>query len=189
MSLNQDLMRKAKAQLEGNWLNAALATLIYAALVSVASCTYVLEYIVYGPLMLGYCLYIIALTGYKKSDLNTLFAGFERFAQTLVAGLLMSLAVTVGTALLIVPGIIIALGFSMTFFIMIDNPQMTGIDALQASWNLMNGHKWELFCLYCRFIGWLLLCVLTCGILTLWVNPYMTAAQLNFYRNLRYGSY
>lgn len=189
MTLNQQLMRTAKAQIEGQWVSAALATLIYGALLGVACSTYIGEYLLYGPLTLGYCLFIIALTGYKKADYNTLFDGFKRFGDTLVAGLLMMLAISVGTTLLIVPGVIVALGFSMTFFIMIDDPNISGVDALQASWNMMKGHKWELFCLYCRFIGWCLLATLTCGILLIWIYPYMTAAQLNFYRNIRYGRY
>lgn len=189
MSLNQQFMIKAKQQLSGMWISAVLATLIYLALLSVASCTYVAQLIIVGPLTLGYYLFIIALTGYKKADYNTLFDGFKNFGQTLVAGLLISLATAVGFALLIVPGVILSLGFAMTYFIMIDDPKISGIDAMQASWNMMKGHKTELFCLYCRFIGWLLLCVLTCGILTLWIQPYLTAATLNFYRNLRYGQY
>lgn len=189
MTQNQEIMRKAKSQLSGQWGAAAVATLIYTALIGVASFTYVVEYLVYGPLTLGYCLFIIALTGYKSADYNTLFQGFNNFGQTLVAGLLISLAVTVGLVFLIVPGIILCLGFSMTFFIMVDDPDISGIDAIQASWKLMKGHKWELFCLEFRFIGWWILCGLTCGILSFWITPYNIAAQLNFYRNLRYGSY
>ncbi len=189
MTQNQMLMRKAKEQLSGQWIPAVLATLIYYALISAAGFTYIGELLVVGPLSVGYAMFIIALTGYQKADYNTLFDGFKNFGQTLVAGLLISVLVSIASVFLLVPGIILALGFSMTFFIMVDDPQITGIDAMQASWNLMKGHKWELFCLYCRFIGWCLLALLTCGILYLWIYPYITAAQLNFYRNIRYGSY
>ena len=54
---------------------------------------------------------------------------------------------------------------------------------------MMNGHKMDFFCLQLRFIGWALLCVITCGIGFLWLAPYMTAASLNFYRQLRYGTF
>ncbi|MDE6295859.1 MAG: DUF975 family protein [Muribaculaceae bacterium] len=189
MTQNQMFMSKAKEKLSNMWVSAALATLIVYALLGVAGCTYIGELIVTGPLCVGYAMFIIALTGYKKADYNTLFEGFKNFGQTLIAGLLISIFVSIGTALLIVPGVILSLGFAMTYFIMVDDPQISGIDAIQASWNLMKGHKWELFCLYCRFIGWGLLGLLTCGILYLWLAPYMTAATLNFYRNLRYGNY
>ncbi len=76
----------------------------------------------------------------------------------------------------------------MTFFIMADDPNISGIDALKMSWNLMNGQKMNLFCLYLRFIGWMILAIITCGIGYLWLAPYMTATTLNFYRQLRYGT-
>ena len=90
---------------------------------------------------------------------------------------------------LIVPGIIVACGLSMTFFIMVDDPNISGIDALQQSWNMMRGRKWDYFCLQFRFIGWLLLAILTCGIGMIFLQPYMVAASQNFYRKLRYGTF
>ena len=53
-----------------------------------------------------------------------------------------------------------------------------------ASKKLMDGHKGELFMLGLSFIGWEFLCVLTCGIGYLFLNPYMNAAHAAFYRNL-----
>lgn len=189
MSQNQLYMQRAKQYLSGLWGTAAVATLIYMLLIGACSMTYVGEYILYGPLMVGYCLFLMHLVSARLGDYNLLFKGFNNFGNTLVAGLLVSLAISVGMILLIVPGIIVALGLSMTFFIMVDNPGMSGIDAMQESWRLMQGHKWDLFCLYFRFIGWYLLVILTCGILALWVTPYVTVAQLNFYRQIRYGSF
>lgn len=183
---NQQLMQWAKAQLKGGWAMAALATLIYAIIGTVASWTYIVALIIAGPLYFGYYSYLNHQVDYKQSDLNLLFCGFtNRFAQNLVAGLLMTLAVGIGMVLLIVPGIILACGFSMTFLIMIDDPNITGVDALKASWNLMKGQKWNFFCLILRFIGWILLCIITFGILVLWIEPYMSTAQIGFYRQLR----
>ncbi|MDE7401968.1 MAG: DUF975 family protein [Muribaculaceae bacterium] len=183
------MMRAAKGQLAGNWLNAAIVTLIYVVIVSAASSIYVGQLIVAGPLALGYALYIINLANSHRSDMGILFSGFNRFLETLVAGLLISIATAIGLALLIVPGIIVACGFSMTYFIMADDSTVSGIDAMKRSWNLMNGHKMEYFVLNLRFIGWILLSCLTLGILCLWVAPYMQAAYLNFYRKIRYGSF
>lgn len=183
------LMRRAKEQLSGKWGSAAIATLIYLALMAVAGSTYVLELIVFGPLQFGYILYLSCLVDTNQNNLNLLFKGVQRIGDTLVAGILYMLAVGVGYFLLIVPGIILACGFSMTFFIMVDNPNISGIDALKESWNMMRGHKWEFFCLWLRFLGWLILCVLTVGIGYIWLSPYMTATFLNYYRKLRYGTF
>ena len=193
MTFNQQLMQQAKAQLQGKWGNAAVGALIVYAIAAAASFTYVGTLLIEGPFAFGFCLYLLRLVfGPARpgapgttADFNLLFDGFKRFGDTLVAGLLITLATAVGLCLLIVPGIIVSLGFSMTYFIMIDNPRMSGIDAMQESWRMMQGHKWELFCLYFRFIVWILLGCINCGILMLWVYPYMTMAQFNFYQNLK----
>lgn len=183
------MKRSAKTALSGIWLKAAVATLLYVVILGVASSTYLGELLLAGPLGFGYVLFTMCLVDTGNSDLNMMFKGFDRFVQTLVAGLVMSLAVGLGFMLLIVPGIILALGFSMTYFIMADNAEISGIDALQESWNLMKGHKGDYFRLWLNFIGWWLLCIVTLGIATLWAKPYWTAASLNFYRRIRFGTF
>lgn len=189
MNENVMMMRRAKEQLAGKWVNVAIGTLIYMAILGVASTTYLAELILFGPLTFGYYLYLACIIDTGNNNFNLLFKGFERFVDTLVAGLLYSLAVGIGFCLLIVPGIILACGFGLTFFIMVDDPNISGIDALQRSWDMMKGQKWNLFCLWFRFIGWALLAILTCGIGWLLLEPYVTAATQNFYRKLRYGTY
>jgi len=49
---------------------------------------------------------------------------------------------------------------------------------------LMDGHKWDLFVLDLSFIGWILLCLLTCGIGFIFLAPYMEMAHVEFYREL-----
>lgn len=182
-------MQKAKQQLSGNWMTAAIGTLIIYAIIAAASFTFIGEFLLTGPLYLGYMLFIMCIADTKQSNFELLFNGFNRFAETCVAGIIYVLATTVGFALLIVPGIIATTGLSMTFYIMADDPSISGIDAIKQSWNMMQGHKMDLFCLWLRFIGWILLSILTCGIGLLWVYPYITAATFNYYRLLRYGSF
>ncbi len=186
---NVAFMRKAKAQLAGQWGNVAIATLIYLAISAAASSIYVGELILAGPLSFGYILFLGCIVDTRRNNLELLFSGFNRFVETLVAGLLITLAASIGFALLIVPGIIVSTGFALTFFIMADDANISGIDAMKMSWQMMDGHKMDLFCLWLRFFGWILLAVLTCGIGAIWLQPYMTVATMNFYRQLRYGSY
>lgn len=186
---NVAFMRKAKMQLAGQWMPAALGTLIFLVIMSAASFTYIGELILAGPLTFGYVLFMCRLVDTKNNGLDILFSGFNRFVETLIAGLLVTLATSIGFCLLIVPGVIVALGFSMTFFIMADDANISGLDAMKQSWNMMNGHKWDLFCLQIRFIGWMILATLLCCIGWLWLYPYMFTAMLNFYRQLRYGTF
>jgi len=48
----------------------------------------------------------------------------------------------------------------------------------------MVGNKWKLFCLYCRFIGWFILCIVTLGFAGLYVGPYISQSCANFYNDL-----
>lgn len=188
-TFNQELMQKAKAILKPVWLEACIGALIFTVIITAGSAVgYVGELIVIGPMMLGLIVFLINLQP-GRADYGQLFSGFNNFVQTLVAGLLYSLIVGIGICLLIVPGIVAACGLSMTFFIMADDPNVTGTEALKMSWEMMREQKWNFFCLQCRFIGWYLLSILTCGILSLWVSPYNTYANLYFYRNLRYHTY
>jgi uncharacterized membrane protein len=50
---------------------------------------------------------------------------------------------------------------------------------------MMKGHKFDLFWLYLSFIGWVILCILTFGIGLLWLSPYISAAEIGFYNDLK----
>lgn len=189
MSENGMIQSAARGMIRGFAGPAMLATLIVTLINGAASSLYALSLLIVGPINVGYVLYCMKIMDQKTSDFNILFAGFNNFVNTLVAGLLYSLIVIAGFILLIVPGIIAACGLSMTYIIMAEDDKISGIDALQLSWNMMKGHKWEYFCLNCRFIGWILLSILTLGILTLWVQPWMQMSYINFYRKLKYGQY
>jgi uncharacterized membrane protein len=87
--------------------------------------------------------------------------------------------------LLIVPGIIKGLSYSMTWYVLVDNPDMGINDAIDRSRAMMDGRKWKLFCLQFRFLGWVLLSILTCFIGLLWVIPYMQTSLANFYGDVK----
>lgn len=74
--------------------------------------------------------------------------------------------------------------YSMSWFILADNPDMPATEARKRSIAMMRGNKWRLFCLDFSFIGWMLLCILTLGILTFWIMPYVQTARAEFYQDL-----
>ena len=74
----------------------------------------------------------------------------------------------------------------MAPYILIENEYyMTPMDALKESQRIMDGHKMELFVLSISFIGWILLSVLTCGVLMFYVEPYMNMSFVNFYNQIK----
>ena len=85
------------------------------------------------------------------AKVDQIFMGFNNFSQALTAYLMMVVYVVLWTLLLIIPGIIAALSYSMIFYIMADNPAMIAGDVLRKSKEMMNGYKLKLFYLYLRF--------------------------------------
>lgn len=141
-----------------------------------------------GPFALSSAIFFLAVTRGGQADMGLLWAGFRNFGTALGAYLLMVLFVFLWTLLLIIPGIIAGLAYSQTFFLLAENKGLGPLEALRKSKQMMDGHKWRLFCLILRFIGWSLLCVLTCGIGFLWLGPYMAASYARFYDDLRQPS-
>ena len=98
----------------------------------------------------------------------------------------MSLWVFLWSMLLIVPGIIKAIAYSMTPYILADCPNVSATKALKLSMKMTRGHKMDLFVLALSFIGWGILSILTFGILYIvYVGPYMYTTYAGFYTELR----
>ena len=113
------------------------------------------------------------------------FDGASRFAVALGAYVIVLIFVLFWSLLLIVPGIIAALSYSMTFWLLAEERDLGPMRALSRSRVLMYGHRWQLFKLYLRFIGWYLLCILTLGIGFFWVFAYQTVSVAEFYKQLQ----
>lgn len=180
----KDFRNVAWSGLKGNWGIAIGATLVYALIGGALCWTGVGTLLLNGALMVGiYGVMLSILRG--KASFGELFGGFKNFGTNLVAGILHPLFIALWTLLFIVPGIIKTYSYAMTFFILKDHPEMSAKQAITESRKMMDGNKWRLFCLHFSFIGWILLCMLTFGILTIWVIPYMYAADAAFYESLK----
>lgn len=144
----------------------------------------IVRFILGGPIRQGYGLFLLKQQDGEALDIKDLFSQLSSFGAGFCLFLLEGLYIALWTLLFIIPGFIAAYKYAMAPFIMLENPDMTASEAITASKDLMDGHKWELFCLDFSFIGWHLVSILTLGIGALVVNPYMNAARAAFYRNL-----
>lgn len=102
----------------------------------------------------------------------------------MVANLLQWVLILLWTLLFIIPGIVASYSYAMTGYILAEDPDLTASQAIQRSKELMRGNRWRLFCLQLSFIGWIILCLFTFGIGNLFLNPYQTAADAAFYREI-----
>lgn len=147
---------------------------------------FVATLIVEGPLKIGFRLvYLTIVRRVQNPDINQLFKGFNCAWTGIVAYILTSLYVLLWALLLIVPGIMAAFSYAMVFYIIADDPTIKASEAIAKSKQMMYGRRMKYFCLSCRFIGWILLGVFTCGIGFLYVTPYMNAAMALFYEDIR----
>ena len=181
------------AQLNGNWGKAAVVTFVYIALSAVIS---TLESSLWSGSLFTYLFIIPAAYSYnvlfldnlrtgKELEVKSIFEGFNDYTRVLGTYLLVYIYTILWTLLLIIPGIIKSLSYSMVPFVLKDNPELSFNAAIERSMAMMEGHKWEYFCLILTFIGWFLLLIITAGIASLWVTPYMSATFANYYEAVK----
>ena len=87
--------------------------------------------------------------------------------------------------LLIIPGFIAVFKYSMVNYILVDEPEIGALEAISKSKEMMDGHKLDLFILRLSFLGWILLGLLTFGILYIWLVPYMNVTTVKFYDSIK----
>lgn len=143
-----------------------------------------LHFILGGVIQLGYATFLLKQHDHKDPQLNDLFSKFDYFGAGFCQAFLRNLYVFLWSLLLIIPGIVAQYSYAMTPFIMAEHPELTASEAIRASKKMMNGNKWELFCLHLSFFGWVLLCGLTLNIGNIFLNSYMNAAYAAFYRRV-----
>lgn len=182
----KDYRHTAWAKLSGNWTTAVVAYLIYTLLLGVLSTTGIGTLVFTGVFSVGISIVMLQISRFGESKIENLFDGFRRgLGNNIVAGLLVFVFTFLWSLLLIIPGIIKSYSYSMTYFILADNPDMSPTDAINKSREMMDGNKWRLFCLDFSFIGWYLLSALTFGVLALWISPYSLLARAEFYESLK----
>ena len=177
-------------QLKGKWTNVVIAALVFYAVTCLCGgvgvfTLHILTLLVIGPLYYGLFEYFMKVKRQEPAVLENLFDGFKRFVPSFLLILLVNIFIILWALLLIVPGIIAALSYSQAFLIMVDNPELSAVEAIKKSKQMMYGHKWRYFLMQLSFLGWTILAILTAGIGFLWLLPYMMVTIVNFYDELK----
>jgi len=144
-----------------------------------------LSAIISGFLTAGYIKYLLTFVRTGKFNRNEIIDTIkEKWVNILIAELLAGIIVGVGFMLLVVPGIIIGLAFTFVIYLVVDT-NIAGNDALGESYKMMKGYKWDYFVFELSFIGWFILGLFTCGILYIWLIPYMMVTVTLTYESLK----
>lgn len=195
----RELKANARQQLSGRWGSAVGIVFLYSFMIlAVAILSSVIGYVdktqivgnvitilIGQPLGLGLIIFSLKFKRGENYSVETLFNGFRQFGSVVLLYLWMMLWIILWTLLLFIPGIIKSYSYSMSFYILADNPEVGVRNALTLSKQMMSGFKWKYFVLQLSFIGWSLLACLTLGIGFLWLSPYMQISIANFYDDVK----
>lgn len=189
MFTRAEIKQQAKEQLKGNiwilFLCTLLVGLISGAAGAIPVVGFLSAFLLAPPLSLGLTMIYLNTTYGDKPQVATIFDGFQHYGQAVLLNLLVMIFTFLWSLLLVIPGIIKGLSYSMSFYILGENPGMSAQEALNESKAIMDGHKAELFVLYLSFIPWALLVSITFGIAVIYVGPYMTLTMTNFYHRIK----
>jgi len=137
------------------------------------------------PLEVGLCRYFME-NRQSPTPVGTVVSVFRTpYLNVVKAQFLVNLKIFVGYFLLFIPGIYWGFCYTLVPYLLAENPYMTTSRAMELSKQIMQGDKWNFFVLELSFIGWHLLCILTFGIGSFFLEPYIQATNAEFYAAMR----
>ena len=158
-----------------------------------------------GAVQFGYAQYNLRLIDGREARTSCLFSQIDRIGDGILMRILLIVYLFGWSMLFIIPGIIKAFSYAMTPYIMSEDPGCRPRDAITRSRQIMDGRKFDLFCLNLSFIGWAILAALPGAIgvtavlgghfmflplilagwaADMFLCAYIEAAQAAFYRNI-----
>ena len=142
--------------------------------------------LVINPLIVG-CERFFSENSRQPAGLGEIAYGFEHgYGRVVKTMFLTDLFVILWSMLLIIPGIIKSYSYRMVPYILAQEPELSGREAIDRSRQMMDGQKWRAFVLDLSFILWIFLSAITLGIVgILYVSPYMEATNAELYYALR----
>jgi uncharacterized membrane protein len=140
-----------------------------------------------GPVTVGYSGFCSRIFMGVETNVGEMFGiGFRNYWRSVGGMLWMGLFIFLWSLLLFIPGIIKALAYFATPYILAEFPNVEPTEALKISMRMTHGYKGDVFVMGLSFIGWQLLNGLTFGILgLLYVNPYFYTSMAGLYQELK----
>ena len=215
MRTRQEIKAIGKARFKSNYWNCVLALLLVTAVLGALSwfsggeevrqisngdpgrynvtvrydAVRLISLLISGPLTIGLNSFFVKNARGADGELTVTSPfreAFQNYPRKLGGSLWMALFIFLWSLLLLIPGLIKTISYSMTQYILSDCPEVRAKDALKLSMRMMNGHKWEFFVLLLSFIGWGLLTILTFGILEVfYVGPYRNSSFAVYYLEIK----
>lgn len=187
---NLALMRESRSCLAPYWGLGVLTVFVYTLIVGAPAAIFpstgeVVSFLLSGPFALGICLFSLSIVRNETPHFYQLFEGVNSFGKSFLAYLCFAVLFIVGIVLFIIPGIVVAMGLSMTFYVMADRPEFSFSECLNESWRITDGYRLKYFGLCLRFIPWYILGALCLGVGVLLVIPWHYSANARFYMQIK----
>lgn len=182
----RDIKQEAKQALNNNRLMFLLAILVIVS-ITTGSSVIGIGFVIGPALYSGLYLLGKSLLENKEFDFEIVFTVFKKLNHVLKlfgVVVLTSIYIIVGLILFIIPGIIFAYRYSQSLYIMVENPEISVLDALDKSRDMMKGHKFEFFVFQLSFILHFILGIITFGLYFLYFIPYYQLSMYNYYYHL-----
>ena len=143
----------------------------------------------FGPALgVGLCLIFINITNGITPAAGDVLNRGGTFGKALWLSIITAFFTMLWSYLLVIPGIIKGLSYSMGPYIMAEHPDWTARQCLNESKRIMKGNVGKLFVQQLSFMLWYLLCGITFGIAYIYVLPYVSATTTNFYNAIKFSS-
>lgn len=186
---NSEIKERAKRNFKDNYWTLICAFLIYCGSISIVIVMPLAPFISYilGAIVgVGFCRMCVRVYRGEKPQVKDVFDGFNGFGRVLIASVLCWVYTLLWSLLLVIPGIIKYYAYFFTQYIVMDFPRLSASQAIELSKKMTKGCKWKIFMMQLSFIGWVLLSVITCGLVGIfYAFPYMSVALAGIYEEVK----
>lgn len=145
----------------------------------------VMTWLLSSVLVGGWSLYHLGIRRKQAMGYATLFDGFSFVGRLVGVSLAVSVLVTLGSMLFVLPGFILGYMYRFAVYNLCENPEIGVLTALRMSRLQTRGHKMDLFVLDISFFGWSILNAVTFGISAIWVMPYVEQTNVGYFQQLK----
>lgn len=143
-------------------------------------------YLVWSLFDYGYTQYFWKLCRLESPTAKDLFAGFSKRTGDVLKTAFKRLFLGIfWLAMLVVPFFIKQASYDMSYYLLMDNNELTSAKVLKESKHLMKKNVGRLYKFHFEFLLWYLLILCTAGFAGIWVLPYIKTSQAKFYEDLK----
>lgn len=137
-------------------MNPGIDRNLLSSLPSIPLICYIFALVFNGVISLGESLFALTYIRNRNIDCRALYEGFYFYLKALGLYIVKMLFVSIGTMLLIFPGVIFALNFSQSFYILADNPEKGILEIMMESKFRMIGNRIAYINLLVSYLPYLL---------------------------------